>query len=157
MHGFPCLRKLEFPVEIAVSNIAAAADRVAASNESMVGTSTDHELDDRGPFIGDLVPPSVSQLTITSRPSNYDEVTLQLIFRNFAAKKDSQLPALDEIHLYGPGSLDEAHMHRRLRMHVEIKRVGVALHLKEWPSTGFMIWDGETMRLCSEEKDVAVL
>lgn len=62
MRGFQRLRKLEFPLEIALCNITAAACRVATPNESLVGGSTDHELDYCEPIIGDLVPASVSAM-----------------------------------------------------------------------------------------------
>lgn len=106
--GFQRLRKLEFPLEIATCNITAAACRVATPNESLVGGSTDHELDDCEPFTGDLVPASASQLSLTSRGTDHHEKALDLMFPHFAAKKDSQLPALKEIHLFCPARADNA-------------------------------------------------
>lgn len=143
MHGFQRLRKLEFPLEIALCNVTAAACRVATPNESLVGGSTDHELDYCEPFIGDLVPASVSQLSLISRGTDHHEKALDLMFRHFAAKKDSQLPARKEIHLSCPASADNAYKDQCARLLAETEKVGVVLHLKPWPSSVTMIWDGE--------------
>ena len=66
MRGFQRLRKLEFPLELAVCNITAGTACRAATtpNKSLVvgdgPTDGHHELDDDEPFISDLVPASVS-------------------------------------------------------------------------------------------------
>lgn len=69
-------------------NIIAAACRVATPNESLVGGSTDVELDNCEPFIGDLVPASASQICLISGGTDHHEKALDLMFRHFAAKKD---------------------------------------------------------------------
>lgn len=46
-----------------------------------------------------LVPKSASRLSLVSRGSNHHEKALEVIFRNFAAKKVEQLPELRQIHL----------------------------------------------------------
>lgn len=66
MRGFQRLRKLEFPLEIALCNITAGA---SAS-------------------IGDLVPVTVSQLLLTSAGTDDHATALDEMFRDFAAKKN---------------------------------------------------------------------
>ncbi len=143
MRGFQRLRKLELPFEVAMCNIVAAAGQNAAPNESLMGNSRNQGLDDCKPFIGDLVPASVSQLSLISHGIHSHEKALEIIFRHFAAKKDSQLPALEEIHLSCPASADNAYKDQRAMLFVETDRVGVALRLKLWPSAVTMTWDGE--------------
>ena len=143
MRGFQRLQKLEFPLEIALCNMTAAACLVATPNESLIGGSTDHELDYNEPFIGDLVPASVSQLSLISRGTDHHEKALDLMFRHFAAKKKSHLPALKEIHLSCPASADNAYKDQCARLLAETEKVGVVLHLEPWPSSVAMTWDGE--------------
>ena len=143
MRHFHHLRKLEFPLEIALCNIDAAASRAAAPNESLVAGSTDQQLDHCEPFIGDLVPASVSQLSLISSGTDHHAKVLDLMFRKFAAMKDSQLPALKEIYLSCPTSADQAYKDQCLRLLAEAEKVGVTVHLKPWPSSGGIVWDGE--------------
>ncbi|MCJ1271614.1 hypothetical protein MMC22_011516, partial [Lobaria immixta] len=143
MRGFQRLRRLELPLEIALCNIAAATSQIATPKESLVRSSTDHELEYYESFIGDLVPASVSQLSLISRGTDHHEKALDLMFRHFAAKKDGQLPALKEIHLSCPVSADNAYKDQCARLLAETKKVGVVLHLEPWPSSVSMTWDGE--------------
>ena len=143
MHGFRRLRKLDLPLEVAMCNIVAAAGQNAAPNESLVGNSRNQGLDDCEPFIGDLVPASVSQLSLISRGTGGHEKALDIMFRRFDSRKDSQLPALEEIHLSCPTSADSAYKDQCAKLFVETNRVGVALRLKLWLSAVTMTWDGE--------------
>jgi len=143
MRAFQRLRKLEFPLEIALCNVTAAACRVATPKESLVGGSTAHGLDFCEPLINDLVPASVSQLSLISCGTNHHEKVIDLMFRDFAAEKDSQLPALNGIHLSCPASASDAYKDRCARLLAETEMVGVVLHLKPCPSSVTMTWDGE--------------
>ncbi len=143
MRGFQRLRKLELPLEIAMCNVTAAACQNAAPHELLGGDSRNQGLNDCEPFIGDLVPASVSQLSLISRGTDGHEKALEIIFRHFAAKKDSHLPALEEIYLSCPTSADNAYKDQCAMLFVETDRVGVALRLKLWPSAVTMTWDGE--------------
>lgn len=143
MRGFQRLQKLEFPLEIALCNITAAACRAATPNEFLVGGSTDHELDYCEQLIDDLVPASVSQLSLISHGTEHHEKALDLMFRHFAAKKDSQLPALKEIYLSCPASADNAYKDQCAILLAETEKVGVILHLEPWPSSVTEVWDGE--------------
>ncbi len=132
MRGFQRLRKLEFPLEIAMCNVTFA-------------TSMDHALDYSEPFIGDLVPASVSQLSLISSGKDHHEKALDVMFRHFAPKKDSQLSALKEIHLSCPASpsADDAYKEQYAKLVAEIEKVGVVLQLKPWPSSATISWGGD--------------
>lgn len=69
MRGFQRLQKLEFPLEIVMCNFTDAVSRVATPNESL----TDQGLDKFEPFIGDLVPASVSHLSLRSSGTDHYE------------------------------------------------------------------------------------
>lgn len=98
MRGFQRLRKLEIPLEIVTCNINHAISRVVKPTEVF----TDHELDMLKPLIGDLIPASVSELLFLTIESDRDGKVLEVLFRDFATKKDSQLPSLKEIYLHCP-------------------------------------------------------
>ncbi|KAL9127513.1 MAG: hypothetical protein Q9217_003623 [Psora testacea] len=149
LRGFQRLRKLELPLEIAVSNnTAAAAARRAATmpNESLVvgaGSTDHHGLDDDEPFIGELVPASVSQLSLISSGTDDHAKVLDVMFRHFAARKESALPALEEIELSCPVSADDAYKEQCARLLVETEKAGVVLYFKRCLSFATMMWDGE--------------
>jgi hypothetical protein len=130
MRDFQRLQKLEFPLEIAMCNITAAGSRVATPNEVL----TDQGPDKFESFISDLVPASVSQLSLLSSGTDHHEKALKVMFHDFAAKKDSQLPALKEIHLSYPISprADDAYKKECAKLVAETEEAGVALYLKEW-------------------------
>lgn len=143
MRGLQRLQRLEFPLEIALCNITAAAGQVAAPNESEVGGSTDHELDSYGSLIDDLVPASVFELGLISPGTDHHEKALDLMFRDFAAKKDSQLPALKEIHLTCPAGADSVYKNHCARLLEETKKAGVSLDVQLWPSLMATTWNEE--------------
>ena len=124
-------------------NVTAAACRVATPNESLVGGSSDHELDYGELFIGDLVPASVSLLSLISCGTDHHDKALDIMFCHFAAKKNSQLPALKEIHLSCPADADNAYKDQCARLLAETEKAGVVLLLKPLPSSVVMTWDGE--------------
>ncbi|MCJ1364407.1 hypothetical protein MMC16_003517 [Acarospora aff. strigata] len=137
MRNFQRLQTLEFPLEIASCNMSAAAC-------SVEGSTTDHEVDSCEPFIiGDLVPASVSQLSLISRGTDGHEKVLERMFHDFAAKKDSQLPALREIHLSCPDGADNAYEEQCARLLAKTEKVGVALQLKLFPASYTFTWDDE--------------
>ncbi|KAI2469034.1 F-box domain protein [Annulohypoxylon bovei var. microspora] len=138
MRGFQRLGKLEFPLEIAMCNITDAASRFSTANEGV----TDQEIDRPGPFIGDLVPASVSQLSLLSRGKDHHENALKVMFSNFATKKDAQLPALKDIHLSCPRnpSADDAYKKECAKLMEEIGKTDVVLHLVECPFSNTTRW-----------------
>ena len=143
MRGFPCLRQLEFPLEIVMCNLTAAACRVSTPDESPVGGSSDHELDCDALSIGNLVPASVSVLSLISHGTDYYDKVLDVMFQDFAVRKEIALPALKEIHLICPSVADEAYRDHCTRLLAEIQKAGVILYLEPWPHSGALTWDGE--------------
>lgn len=143
MRGFACLRQLEFPLEIVMCNMAAAACRVSTSNESVVGGSSQYELDNGALFIGDLVPPSVIVLSLISQGTDHHGKVLEVMFWDFAARKKTRLPALKEIHLICPNGGDGAYKDHCTRLLAETNKAGVALQLQPWAHSGALTWDGK--------------
>ena len=137
MREFQRLQKLEFPLELAACSTTSTAS--SAEDSTM-----DVELGPREPStIGDLVPASVSQLSLISRGTDGHEKILEKMFHDFAAKKDSQLPALKEIHLSCPAGADDAYKEQCTSLLAVTEQVGVVLRLKLWPSSYSFTWDGE--------------
>ena len=56
------------------------------------------------------------------------------MFRQFAAKKDSQLDALKEIHLSCPSGADNTYKDQCARLLAKTEKVDVILHLTRWQS-----------------------
>ncbi|KAI1452065.1 F-box domain protein [Annulohypoxylon moriforme] len=153
MRGFQRLKKLEFPVEVAVCNITDAIPDFSKSADNI----TDQELEKHGLLIGDFVPSSVSELSLLVKGTEDHKNALKLIFSNFAAKKESQLPDLKEICLWdaflrnttdwlsGPREEEAkaAHEEACAKITPEIEQAGVAFRfekcswgqscLEEWP------------------------
>ena len=143
MRGFACLRQLEFPLEIVMCNIAAAACRVSTSEESLVRGSSDYALDNGAMFIGDLVPPSVTVLSLISHGTDHHGKVLEVMFWDFAARKKTMLPALKDIHLICPNIGDGAYKDHCTRLLAETNKAGVVLHLQPWAHSGALTWDGK--------------
>ena len=141
MRGFPCLRQLEFPLEIVMCNITAAACRDSTPNDSLVEGSSDHNLNCVALFIGDLVPASVSVLSLLSNGTDHHDKALDVMFRDFAARKEITLPALKDIHLICPNGADDAYKDHCNRLLVVTQKAGVALYLEPWAKSGTLRWD----------------
>lgn len=147
MRGFQRLRKLEFPLEIAVCNIIAATPCRAATtpNQALVvkDDSTDEhpDLKNDESFIDDLVPDSVCQLSLISNGTNDHAKALDVMFRHFATRKKSTLSALKEIQLSCPDNADDAYKEQCARLLAEAEKIGVVLHLKPYPSSFNITWN----------------
>ena len=109
MCGFLCLRKLGFPLELVMCNIATATCRTATPTGPLVGASSDQETGCDALFIGDLVPSSVSILSLTSHGIDNHDKALDVMFQDFAGRKATALPALEEIHLMRPDGAEDAY------------------------------------------------
>lgn len=147
MRGFQRLRRLECPLELAVCNITAATACRAATtpDKSLVigdgSTDEHHALDDHEPFISDLVPASVSRISLTSGGTDDHAKALVVMFRHFAARKRSTLPALEEIQLSCPSSADDAYKEECARLLAETEETGVVLRLEAFPSPVSITWN----------------
>lgn len=130
MRGFQRLRQLQFPLEIAMCNVTFA-------------TSMDPTLDYSEPFIGDLVPASVSLLSLLPSGKDNPEKALDVMFRHFAIKKDSQLPALKKILLSHPDCPrgTDAYKKQCDKLVPEVEKVGVVLELDHNPNVVTLSWN----------------
>lgn len=147
MRGFQRLQKLEFPLDIAVCNMTAApAYRATKPNISLVvgDVSTDkhHQLNDDAPFISDLVPASISQLSLISRGTYDHAKTLDVMFRHFAAKEESTFPALEKIYLSCPADANSAYKEQCASLLAKTGKAGLDLLLEPCPSVS-ITWNGE--------------
>ncbi|KAK2760242.1 hypothetical protein FQN54_002309 [Arachnomyces sp. PD_36] len=128
MCNFRRLRKLEFPLEIAMCNIASSmpTDPIPEHTELLMS---------------ELVPPSVSELSLISEGKNGHEKAVEAMFRHFASKKDLHFPALRTIHLTCPDypSTDEVYKEQCEKLVVETQKAGVDLDLL--PSLAFRAMD----------------
>ncbi|KAJ5981145.1 hypothetical protein N7481_008443 [Penicillium waksmanii] len=122
LHGFQRLESLELPLDIILCNFEAAhpADHPA-----------DHGSLDSNSLIGDIVPASVSVLSLLSPGKSPHDKALELLFRDFASQKQFQTPNLKKILLTCPDDADELYKAQCANLAVEAKRVGVDLTLSE--------------------------
>ncbi|KAL8830824.1 MAG: hypothetical protein Q9191_001222 [Dirinaria sp. TL-2023a] len=146
MRSFQRLRKLELPLEAAMCNItAASASRAATTtgNSPVVGdSSTEHHyMNSDEPFIRDLVPASVSQLSLISAGTDDHATVLELMFRGFVSTKQSTLSALEQIHLVCPADADDAYKEQCASLHADTEKAGVVVHLYPCPDFVTAVWD----------------
>ncbi len=139
MRDFQRLRKLEFPLEVAVCNLN-------YTETSVAGSMKDLRLEDAAPILlAALVPSTVTQLSITSSGRDAHAPALEAMFRDFAAKKVQMVPKLTDIHLSCPVSPSAGDKYKEVceRVREECERVGVVCTLKKWESSAALSWDGE--------------
>ena len=138
MRGFQMLKKLEYPLELVMCNINAAgvASHVATSFQRFLNGSMD-------PFVHDLIPISVAQLSLKSEGTNSHEKALDALFRHFRAVRKSQLSALQEVDIACPSSADDAYKQQCNKIVAEASGEGVVVRLKPFDSTHRFYWDGE--------------
>lgn len=103
LSGFQNLRELELPLDAAMAN---------------------HEL-----LLSDIIPASVSTLSLLSHGKGHHVEALDVFFCDFAAKKDDQVPALEEIYLFRPKDADKLYKERCEKLPAEIGKAGVRLHV----------------------------
>lgn len=141
LRGFQQLRKLEIPLDIAVCNInAAATDKAYLFG---AGLADCDQSDDYMDLIGDLVPATVSHLSLLSGGTYSDAKALRLMFQDFGASKQSMLPALEKIHLTCPPDADDAYKKQCANLMIVTEMVDLVLKL--WPSFSFVasMWGGD--------------
>ncbi|KAJ5396813.1 hypothetical protein N7509_004926 [Penicillium cosmopolitanum] len=116
LRGFQRLESLELPLDIVLCNFEAAhpADHPA-----------DHESMDSNSLIGDIVPASVSVLSLLSPGKSPHDKALELLFRNFASQKQFYTPNLKKILLTCPYDADELYKAQCANLAAEAKRAGV--------------------------------
>jgi hypothetical protein len=117
MCGFQRLEKLEFPLEIAMSNLSISAP-------------AEGELYYPEFFVRDLVPASVSGLSLLSDGKDRHEKALDAMFHDFATRKTSEFPALQEIHLSCLEDADNAYKQQCHKLVIEAGDAGVLVYLR---------------------------
>jgi hypothetical protein len=117
IRGFQRLKTLEIPLELIMCNIAAAARHTTNPSEPLV----------------DLIPTSVAQLSLISKGTDYHEEALDALFYYFHSVHDSQLSALQEIHISCPNRADDVYKDQCNRVVKEASDKGVVVHLKPFP------------------------
>ena len=132
--GFPCLRQLEFPLEVVMCNLPLIAtqgslnDRLEADSDTLL--------------LGDLVPASVSILSFLSNGWDSYKEALDVIIRDFAAKKGTTLPNLKETFLMCPNRMGVAFKNHYAKLLAGAPRTGVKLHLRSTQPLDDMTWMG---------------
>ncbi|KAI9930342.1 hypothetical protein MW887_011094 [Aspergillus wentii] len=104
MRGFQRLRKLVLPLELVLCTMA------PANHESL---------------LSDLIPASVSRLSLLSHTEGHPEhhyKALDRLFHDFAARKDSHVPALKEIYLSYPSDADDLYKDQCDRLAAEAEK-----------------------------------
>ena len=132
--GFSCLRQLEFPLEIVTCNLKTIADQ-GLTNDQL-------QADSDALFLGDLIPASVFILSLLSHDADNHKKTLDVIFKDFAAKKEITLPNLKEIYLMCPYDAGIAYKDRCNILLAEIPKTGVTFQLSSTRPLSDMTWIG---------------
>ncbi|KAI1088115.1 F-box domain protein [Rostrohypoxylon terebratum] len=125
MHGFKNLKKLELPLEVAMCNITDAESRLGIPKNSLI--DREQYWENEGLRVGDIVPATVCHLSIILS-SGIDAKIFKVFFSNFAAMKDSHMPALREVRLVVKSDLkSDLYQEEYTRLAKETERVGVML------------------------------
>ena len=128
------------PLEVAVCSFTAAAVRLAAARIKGGTSVEDGSVDGGDLLLSDLVPNTVSQLSLISNGTREHAEVLDLMFQHFAARKASTLPVLEEIQLIWPNYAHDAYKEQSTRLLIEFEKTGVVLNLNEYPSCSNMTW-----------------
>jgi hypothetical protein len=135
--SFQKLEKFEFPLKLVTCNINAAGvtGNIATSLQCYFNGSLD-------PFVRDLIPPSVTQLSLKSDGMGPHDKALDALFRHFRAVRRSQLPNLQEVHIACKQEADNAYKQQCNKIVAEGDREGVVVHLHAYEYSGGLNWDG---------------
>jgi hypothetical protein len=135
IRSFQKLKKFEFPLEIVMCNMNAAGftGNIATSLQRLFNGSLD-------PFVHDLIPTSVSHLSLKSEGLIPHDIALDGLFRRFRAIRRTQLPGLQEIHIACKQESDKAYKQQCNKIVAECSKEGVMVHLQAYDSGG-LEWD----------------
>lgn len=89
---------------------------------------------DSGSLLGDLIPASVSELSLFSPGKTPHDKALGLLFHDFATQKQLLKLNLKEIYLTCPGDADDLYKAQCTNLVAETEKVGVDLVLTETPT-----------------------
>ncbi|CAO1601127.1 hypothetical protein XANCAGTX0491_004791 [Xanthoria calcicola] len=145
LRGFKRLRKLELPLEVAVCNINSATTSTTATTppESLetYNSSTHHHTKlDNQPSISDVVPSSVSELSLVSSGTEDHANPLKIMFQGFASRKALLCPALQKMFLTCEATADLAYKGQCDKVREETEQAGVVLDLRPWLSFATIAW-----------------
>ncbi|TVY53940.1 hypothetical protein LCER1_G007526 [Lachnellula cervina] len=117
--SFQKLKKFEFPLKLVMCNINAAGvtGNIATSLQYFFNGSRD-------PFVRDLIPPSVTHLSLKSEGIGPYDKALDALFRHFRAVADN------------------AYKQQCNKIVAEGGREGVVVHLEAYEYSGGLDWDG---------------
>ena len=123
--GFQKLKKLEFPLMLATCNLNAAGVTgiMFTSIQRFFHVSVD-------PFVRDLIPTSVTHLSVKSDGMGPYDRGLDALFGNLGAVRRCQLPNLEEVFLNCKQGADEAYKQQCNKIVADGKEEGVAVHLR---------------------------
>ena len=130
LRGFQRLQSLELPLEIVICGLTATE-------------LAEHESSNFQSLLSDLVPASVSQLSLFSRGKHTHRRALDLLFRDFASRKYLQTPALKAIRLTCPDDADDSYKSQCTKLAAELDKANVALELTKEFTTIIGENDGE--------------
>lgn len=121
LRGFQRLKSLELPLDIVLCGLKAAdpADHGSLNSKSL---------------LGDIVPASVSVLSLFSPGKSPHEKALDLLFFDFATQKQLQTPNLKDIFLTCPDDADDSYKAQCANLVEATERAGVSLVLTRNPT-----------------------
>lgn len=133
--NFQRLRKLEFPLEILTldTHIVTVPDG-ALSDRQITAHDTIS--------LCDILPATLTHLSLLSWGWSYHAKALEGAFRGFAKKKAAMLPALKEIFLECPEDANAAYKEECTRLYTETEKAGVLLRLRPSISRSTPLWGG---------------
>ena len=146
MRGFQRLQRLRFPVEMALCHIAATKGQFATQEENLSDGSLVQKVEHSESLMKDLVPASVSQLSLLSRGTESHRNALDIMFCHFATKKESHLPSLEEIEIETCTWANNEHEVNTVNkdqcawFRTETEKAGVVLRAYPW-DVSHKIWE----------------
>ncbi|ROW13674.1 hypothetical protein VPNG_04611 [Cytospora leucostoma] len=128
MRGFQRLRTLEFTLDMVMRILADASPQFSTCTTTE--TLTDQEVSKLQALTDNLVPASVSKLSLQVDHERQHDKALQIMFADFVARKDAWVPALEDIYLASySGDTSAAYKEECLRLTTKTKEAGVVLHI----------------------------
>ncbi|KAL8671113.1 MAG: hypothetical protein Q9168_004382 [Polycauliona sp. 1 TL-2023] len=146
LRGFRRLEKLELPLEIATCNINSVCVPCpsAMSAQSLVShdrPTNGYAQGDDQTLLGDLVPATVSVLALVSTGTPDHAKALEVMFQDFAARREFALPALEKIFLTCEDDADEMYEAQTAKLLKEAESTGVILDVQPCKANATIEWD----------------
>ncbi|KAK8038684.1 hypothetical protein PG993_007095 [Apiospora rasikravindrae] len=140
------LRDLVLPLDVFQCDVSHAASRFGKS----IGDLDEEDSETVDLRLGNLIPASVTQLTLLSRGRVPHDKILGVLFRDFGATRAARLPDMEQIILecqssYSP---DPAYRAKCESLVSEVGTSGVALHVETEPLWPALEWPGSETFEC---------